>query len=147
MAFFETVRLADMRFPSIERDCWALRSGEESHAAHPATFHIPAKHERDNLQRGQAAKLMFEIEAKEDMGSRDVACERMWVIVAEKTGDTYVGILDSHPVSIEHGESVYLCFGAEVPFKAEHVIEIDTPPESYSRWQLEQKPEREWPRV
>ena len=68
----------------------------------------------------------------------------MWVIVVEKIDDTYFGVLNSQPVSIEHGEDVYLCFGAEVPFKAEHIIEIDAPPAKYAEWQLGQKPEREW---
>jgi hypothetical protein len=135
-----------MRPANIERDNWQLRSGEESHAAHPVTFEIPARIERDNLTRGQAAKLMFEIEAQDNDGNTDITCERMWVIVAEKIEDTYIGILDSQPVSIVHGDDVYLCFGAEVPFKAEHVIDIDMPPSKYSDWQLGQKPEREWPR-
>jgi hypothetical protein len=30
-----------MRLPTLERDFWTLRSGEESHRAHPDTFWIP----------------------------------------------------------------------------------------------------------
>jgi hypothetical protein len=41
---------------------------------------------------------------------------------------------------------VYLCLGAEIPFLAEHVIDIDTPPQDYADWQLSQNPERIWPR-
>jgi len=133
-----------MRLPNIAQDNWMLRSGEASHAANPETFEIPPAIQRHNLKRGQAAKLMFEIESEDEDGTLDITCERMWVIVTEMVGDTYIGILDSQPISIEHGEDVYLCFGAEVPFKAEHVIEIDTPPTKYSEWQLGQKPEREW---
>ncbi len=89
---------------------------------------------------------MFEIKSEDADGTLDISCERMWVIVAERVGDTYIGILDNQPISIERDEDVYLRFGAEVPFKAEHVIEIDTPPTKYSAWQLGQKPEREWSR-
>jgi hypothetical protein len=41
---------------------------------------------------------------------------------------------------------VYLCFGAEIPFRAEHVIDIDDPPTEHVEWQLGQSPERRWPR-
>jgi hypothetical protein len=135
-----------MRLANVAQDNWRLRSAEISHAVHPETFEVPPAVQRHNLKRGQAAKLMFEIESEDENGISDIACERMWVIVSDKVDETYIGILDSQPVSIEHGEDVYLCFGAEVPFKAEHVIEIDSPPTKYSDWQLGQKPEREWSR-
>ena len=135
-----------MRLPNIAQDNWRLRSGEASHAAHPETFTIPPAIQRHNLKRGQAAKLMFEIKSEDADGTLDISGERMWVIVAERVGDTYIGILDNQPLSSGHGEDVYLRFGAEVPFKAEHVIEIGTPPTKYSEWQLGQKPEREWSR-
>jgi len=70
----------------------------------------------------------------------------MWVIVSEKRGKYYIGILDSRPASFEPSDDVYLCFGAEIPFLAEHVIGIGDPPEEYSNWQLSQAPERKWPR-
>lgn len=135
-----------MRLSSIEQDNWRLRSGEASHAAHPETFEIPPKAERNSLTRGQAAKLMFEIESEDSLGKLDITCERMWVIVAEKIGDTYIGILDNQPVSIIHDDDVYLCEGAEVPFQAEHVISIDMPPTDYVEQILGKKREREWPR-
>lgn len=75
---------------------------------------------------------MFEIEAEDAEGSVDITCERMWVIVADKVDDTCIGILDNQPASIEHGDDICLCFGAEIPFNAEHVIEVDTPPVKYS---------------
>ena len=48
---------------------------------------------------------------------------------------------------IEKGnKDVYLCFGAEVCFSSEHVIEIARPPKEYIEWQLGLPPERLWPR-
>jgi hypothetical protein len=134
-----------MRFPSIERNYWQLRSGEESHQAHPDTFWMPPSKERNNLRVGQAAKLIFDIEGEED-GSVEVQGERMWVIVSEVNGGWYMGILDARPQLIETGDHVYLCFGAEIPFRAEHVIDPADPPADYVEWQLSQEPERRWPR-
>jgi hypothetical protein len=73
----------------------------------------------------------------------------MNVIVAERIesegGDlTYVGILDDAPVSTPEGS--YLRFGAEVPFRPEHVIGIADPPAEYVAWQFGQPPECRWPR-
>ena len=134
-----------MRLPALEKDFWQLCSGEESHRKHPDTFWIPPDRDRQALKRGQAAKLIFEIEVEED-GVPLVQRERMWVVVAERVGDLYIGILDNKPASFEPSDKVYLCFGAEVPFAAEHVIDIADPPEKHAEWQLSQGPERRWPR-
>lgn len=135
-----------MRLPTLERDFWTLRSAEESHRAHPDKFWIPPDEERRNLERGKAAKLIFDIEAVDVDGTVFVNGERMWVIVAERVGGLYIGILDSKPAMFEPSERVYLCFGAEIPFGPEHVIDIVEPPAEYVEWQLGQKPERVWPR-
>ena len=69
----------------------------------------------------------------------------MWVIVSERIGEYYIGILDSKP-SLEPSDDMYLVFGAEIPFLPEHVIDIGHPPKEYQDWQLSQPPERKWPR-
>jgi hypothetical protein len=135
-----------MRLPRLEHDYWTLRSGEESHHAAPDRFWIPPDEKRRNLQRGMAAKLVFDIEAEDNQGNVVLRGERMWVIVAERVGDLYIGILDSKPATFEPSDNAYLCFGAEVPFGPEHVIDIGEPPAEYVAWQLGQKPERIWPR-
>lgn len=70
----------------------------------------------------------------------------MWVIVSEKLGDTYVGILDNQPACIDPDDDFYLGFGVEVPFKAEHIISIDQPPQDYVEEVLGQSPARHWSR-
>ena len=135
-----------MRLPTIQRDFWTLRSGEAEHRAHPETFWIPPIEQRLDLQRGHAARLIFDIESQDDDGNVVVTGERMWVIVAERVGDQYIGILDNKPASFEPSDRAYLCFGAEIPFGPEHVIDIATPPPDYVEWQLGQTPERHWPR-
>lgn len=134
-----------MRLPDLKTDSWALRSGEAAHRANPETFWIPPSEQRHGLQRGQAARLIFDIQVEED-GRAVVQGERMWVIVAERCGEGYIGILDNQPASFEPGEDVYLCYGAEVPFLPEHVIDIARPPSEYVEWQLSQEAERRWPR-
>lgn len=137
-----------LRLATIERDYWQLASGEEQHAAHPDTFWIPDRDKRDRLTRGDAAKLIFEIEGEDaEAGDVEINRERMWVIVARRVGETYIGILDSTPATIESADGVYLVMGAEVPFRAEHVIDIARPPEEYIEWQLSQQPERVWSRA
>lgn len=135
-----------MRLPTLQRDAWTLRSGEESHRASPDKFWIPPAEERHDLQRGKAAKLIFDIEVGDENGDVVVKGERIWVIVAERVGDLYIGILDNQPASFEPSDEAYLCFGAEIPFGPEHVVDVADPPTDYVQWQLGQKPERTWPR-
>lgn len=135
-----------MRLATFERDYWQLRSGEESHREHPDSFWIPPRHQRDNLRLGQSARLIFDIEGEDDDGQIQVQGERMWVTVAERIGNLFIGILENQPACLEPADNVYLCMGAEVPFSAEHVIDIADPPTDYVAWQLGQEPERHWPR-
>jgi hypothetical protein len=135
-----------MRLASFERDFWQLCSGEESHRNNPDTFWLPPLEQRQNLKRGDAAKLIFEIEGEEEDGAVAVQGERMWVIVSDMIGQTYMGILDNQPICLQRSDDVYLRFGAEVPFRAEHVIDIGHPPAEYVEWQLGQPPDRVWPR-
>lgn len=135
-----------MRLPTFERDFWQLRSAEQSHREHPDRFWLPPEEQRRGLRRGQAVRLIFDIEGQDEAGAVSVQGERMWVIVAERVGDFFIGILDNQPASIEPTESTYLRFGAEIPFLPEHVIDIADPPSEYADWQLGQAPERHWPR-
>ena len=135
-----------MRLAELDADSWTLRSGEESHAANPESFWIPSEDERRSLRRGQAARLIFEIEGYEEDGSVGLQAERMWVIVAQVVGGLYVGILDNQPACLDPASDAYLRFGTEVPFGPEHVIDVASPPQDYVDWQLGQPPEHSWPR-
>jgi hypothetical protein len=134
-----------MRLAALDRDFWHLLSGEEAHQRSPATFWIPDRDERTNLQRGQAAKLIFEIEGEGDDGEVELIGERMWVLVTERVGDLYIGILDNDCV-LEPADDVYLCRGAEIPFGAEHIIDVGDPPEEYWQPKLAKHPARTWSR-
>jgi hypothetical protein len=134
-----------VRLAALDRDFWHLLSGEEAHQRNPTTFWIPDRAERTSLQRGQAAKLIFEIEGEGDDGEVELQGERMWVLVAERVGDLYIGILDNDP-AIEPADDVYLRRGAEIPFGPEHVIDFDDPPEHYWQAKLATSPTRVWSR-
>ena len=134
-----------MRLPSIKTDYWELRSGQNAHAQNPNDFWIPPLTKREQLIKGQAARLIFDIEVEEE-GKILVQGERMWVIVSEKIANIYIGILDNQPACLYPEENAYLRFGAEIPFLAEHIIDIANPPQDYVDWQLGQPPERVWPR-
>ena len=115
--------------PSLEADGWMLVSAEERHAAHPATFLIPAKTERERLVPGAAAKLLFHIETKEAGTVIDSGVDRMWVIVRTVTPEgRYVGVLDNDP---RQSEGLNLRAGDDIVFGPEHVAAIDHPSKDY----------------
>jgi hypothetical protein len=134
-----------MRLPTLDHDHWELRSAEESHRENPKTFWIPPREARDNLRRGQGAKLIFDIEGCEPDGSVVVGGERMWVLVTERIGDVYLGMLINTP-SLDLSDDFYVRLGAEIPFLSEHVIDTDDPPSDVLEELLAQKPTRHWPR-
>lgn len=135
-----------MRLANIEDDFWELMSAELLHKQHPETFWIPSFEERQDVKRGQGVKLLFKIQLEDDDGKISYQVERMWLIVSEKIDDFYIGILDNKPASFIPSDNNYLRFGAEIPFLAEHIADIGNPPQEYSDWQLNQSPERIWPR-
>jgi hypothetical protein len=135
-----------MRRATLGEHFWQLQSGEARHAARPDTFWLPERARREQLRRGQAARLLFEIEGEADDGTVERTVERMWVIVAERVDDGYVGVLDNRPASLDPAPNVYLVEGAEVPFWPEHVIDIAEPPAEWAEHRLGQPPTRRWPR-
>ncbi|MFN9364917.1 MAG: hypothetical protein ACK55N_05830, partial [Planctomycetota bacterium] len=135
-----------MRLATFQTDYWQLRDAEECHAKNPDEFWIPPLEERINLQRGQSAKLIFDIEATDEDGNVIVTGERMWVTVLERVGDLYVGILENQPASLYPDSDAYLTMGAEIPFGVNHVTDIANPPVEFVKWQLSQPPDRNWPR-
>ncbi len=134
-----------MELATIKNDFWELRDGEKCNEENPETFWIPSLDARKALKRGDAARVILEIECEDEDGSLIISGERGYVIVSEVIGEQYLGILDFQPATIEKGnDDFYLCFGAEVPFEPQHIINITRPPEAYIEWQLGQEPERTW---
>ena len=133
-----------MRFATRQRDFWELLSAEERHRESPDTFWIPDRDARESLHPGQAAQLIFEIELESDDGTPEIMGERMWVLVRERQGSHYLGILLNQPVSFDPADDLYLCKGAEIPFGPEHIIQVDDPPEDFVEAQLSALPTRTW---
>jgi hypothetical protein len=82
---------------------------------------------RRSLSPGDAAKLLFDIEAREN-GIIDRGVHRMWVIVKARTESGYLGILDSDP---GFAENLTLRPGDPIIFGPEHVIDTGRPPRDY----------------
>lgn len=110
-----------MREPDFEKDGWCLEDGEAYHAAAPDPFWIPELYKREGLEVGDIAKLIFRISV--DDKDDNVAVERMWVLVRERTTDGYLGVLDNEPSAIAENDEFWL--GSELPFSAKHVIDIE----------------------
>jgi hypothetical protein len=132
-----------LRLPSLAEDFWELQSGENRHREHPERFEIPPVADRTNLERGRLAKLIFNVEVQTEAGAIEHLVERMWVLVTERVGSQYIGVLANRP---QLSAGFYLALGAEVPFGPEHVIDIDEPPDEWVRENLDEPPTRRWPR-
>lgn len=77
----------------------------------PATFHIPNKEERQNLQIGDYAKLIFNDK------------ERMWVQITKKvSSEKYQGSLANDPY--DKDKDIDLKFGDEIQFGIKHICDI-----------------------
>ncbi len=110
-----------MRDPDFRIDGWCLDDGEAYQAAAPDTFWLPGRQERESLQTGDLAKLIFQISV--DNADENVAVERMWVLVRERIPGGYLGVLDNEPDAIAKNDEFWL--GTELPFSAKHVINIE----------------------
>lgn len=93
---------------------YRLANAEDKNAEAPRTFFIPPRSERDTLQPGDLAKLLFEIV---DPQNGEPGAERMWVEVDRCDGGRYVGILTNTPTAI-----TTVGLGDQVEFGPEHVI-------------------------
>lgn len=114
--------------PTLASDGWELISAEERSVAHLNTFQIPAREKRESLAPGDAAKLLFDIETRENGRIVDRGVDRMWVIVKARTEGGYLGALDNDPGT---AENLRLRRGDDVTFGPEHIVEIATPPREY----------------
>jgi hypothetical protein len=90
---------------------YRIESGIARARRYPATFQLPPAAARENLQRGDVAKMIFE---------QGPYRERMWVEVEGREGHRYRGQLRNEPVAIEG-----LHWGDPVRFGPADVIDID----------------------
>lgn len=109
-----------MREPDFEIDGWALDNGEERHRDAPKTFWTPSLQNRQKLQVGDYAKLIFRISVTSN--DEPESFERMWVLVRERVGNDYLGVLTNNPQTIDENEILWN--GTELPFSPCHIIDI-----------------------
>lgn len=114
--------------PTIETDGWTLISALARHEANPGSFDLPSQTSREQLRPGDAAKLLFDLESKENGEVFDRGVDRMWVIVRGRTKVGYEGVLDNNPGT---ADNVQLREGDTILFGPEHIVAIDQPPREY----------------
>src|SRR5262245_3111573 len=115
------------RFTTIAEDGWTLLSAEDRANQHPKTFAIPPRSVREALTRGDAAKLLFDIEVRESGHVVDRGTERMWVVVSERGPYHFVGLLANTPAA----DHPTLKEGSPIIFGPEHVCDCDRPPQEF----------------
>ena len=128
-----------MQTPDLDEDGWCLASAVDYHALDAETFDIPDEAARTGLNPGDFAKLIFLISVEED---EEPIVDRMWVVVREAADGGYFGLLDNEP-DIDENDEFWL--GTEVPFGAEHVIEVQAG-NAESREYAKRAPLKAWPR-
>jgi len=79
----------------------------------------------EHLRRGQAVKLAFEISER----SGGTTIERMWVLVVERIGARYIGMLLNDPKTRPPNGD--LCERSRIVFTANDVLDVDEPPKAY----------------
>lgn len=101
---------------------WRLADVEERASAAPDTFAIPPRAERESLQPGDLAKLVF-LDGEPVGGPfGGPGGERMWVLVGATEGGRYAGTLRNRPVVVRG-----LALDDEVRFGPEHVADFERP--------------------
>jgi hypothetical protein len=113
---------------SIATDGWELVSAEDRNSAHPRTFPIPTREQREKLAPGDGVKLLFDIENRENGRVIGRGMEKMWVIVKARSEGEYSGVLDNDPVTAKNPQ---LRKGDVITFGPEHVSAFSTPPREY----------------
>ncbi|WP_440904789.1 DUF2314 domain-containing protein [Catenovulum sp. SX2] len=98
---------------------WYLEDGVARNKEFPSTFFIPKQWKKALVGQGDIVKLMFNISFTDD-GKEACEIERMWVIVTEKSGDLYKGVLDNDPYCTSELKS-----GVSVEFEGRHIIAIE----------------------
>ncbi|MGA8986746.1 immunity protein Imm33 domain-containing protein [Aeromicrobium sp.] len=93
---------------------YRIADGEARHAEEPRSFFIPSRSEREGLQPGDYAKLLFELVQPEP---GDPGAERMWVEVLGVQDGRFVGALANVPSAISA-----ISVGGRVDFGPENVI-------------------------
>jgi hypothetical protein len=99
---------------------------------------------RENLRRGQRVKVIFDFKGEDEDGTVSVQGERMHLVVSERIGSRYLGLLLDQPELFEPEDYRYLRPAVEVPFDAEHVIAVDELPRAVRRIMFSEPPERRW---
>jgi hypothetical protein len=95
---------------------YRIVDAEERHREAPRSFFIPSREERESLEPGGLAQLLFEVVQP---ARGEPSAERMWVEVRARDRSGYVGVLTNVPATI-----TTIASGDQVHFRPEHVIKV-----------------------
>jgi hypothetical protein len=107
------------KLPTLDQDGFVLISGVDSHREFPTTFLIPSDDDKAQVGEGCYVKLQFNIRTVDTSGKEEMNGERMWVIVEERDGDWFTGILDNQSIITAEMKP-----GLVLHFNAEHILAI-----------------------
>jgi hypothetical protein len=148
-----------MRLPNLNIDLWQLLQPEElvidavvgnapvDPRRSPAA--LPYASDRKMLKRGEGALLIFQMQPTPDEMNPGMQgrIQRLWVAVAERCGDFYIGILNVHPSGHYANRDFYLAPRAEIPFLPHHIVDVNYPPFGFNtQTVLQTDPKRLWAR-
>ncbi len=114
------IRTKNHSFPEFKESGYYLEDAVWLHEQLPDQFQIPANEDRESLQEGDHAKLVFRF-ADEMADRQDNECERMWMKVTTVLPDEagYIGTLDNDPKF-----NRCIVWGCELHFHPNHVLQI-----------------------
>lgn len=108
----------------IAEDKMHLANAVERNKRNRETFSIPSAQQRNMLQPGEYAQLIFEGDEFQEEDPQFTG-ERMWVKVLKREGKGDFGELANDSVFFPD-----LCFGKKIHFLPKHIIDIDFEEES-----------------
>jgi len=99
----------------MQGQAWWLTDAAQSQRNYPYTFYKPSRATTARLGIGDLVKLIFEFDNPNPEGW---SAERMWVIITERNGDVFNGVLDNEPAQLTG-----LAPGDPVAFEERHIIQ------------------------
>ena len=134
-----------IRMPNLQTDRWRIVDAEAPHRSNSKRFTIVPAGARKTLVPGQAVKVILELSCACPEDRWELLRIPIWLLVSERIANgTFFGLCCYGSQTL-CPEAAFLQLGAEIPFKAEHVVEIRSPSAGYGNWIMGKKCSP-WPR-
>jgi hypothetical protein len=114
---------------------YVIQNPQQTAASAPYTYYLPPQDFLDALAAGDIVKIIIQSIPP----SRKYDSERMWVIVTERDGEAFTGVLDNQPFDIPQ-----LTPGDLIPFSRQDIIDIDWDEDALEERSLKAEKKREY---